>query len=69
MGLYTWPTGDFYLGEWSNGMRNGYGILTKYQQDSEAGIWLNGKLDKHKEISSVSNELNNLYPKHILLEK
>ena len=35
-------------------MRNGYGILTKYQQDPEAGYWLNGKLDKPEKARFTS---------------
>lgn len=42
-GSYHWPNGDNYLGEYHNGLRNGYGEMI-YQSKNEkyAGRWQDG---------------------------
>ncbi|MEZ4884880.1 MAG: hypothetical protein R3E32_09160 [Chitinophagales bacterium] len=48
-GTYTWSNGDYYIGNWKNGERNGVGMMriageatTEKPKDRE-GIWKNGK--------------------------
>ena len=42
-GSYSWPNGDKYLGDYLNGLRNGYGVMT-YQSKNEKyeGSWQDG---------------------------
>jgi hypothetical protein len=42
-GIVTWPTGEFYDGNYYAGLRNGWGVYTWANGDSYKGQWLNDK--------------------------
>ena len=52
-GVYTWPSGNKYDGEWRNGKRNGLGIFTwgpesKWAGDRYEGEWRNNSMSGHE---------------------
>ena len=43
-GIYSWPDGRVYVGEFKNGKRNGEGTLTRPEGKVQSGRWENSKL-------------------------
>jgi hypothetical protein len=42
-GLYNWPNGDKYIGEYSDGLRTGNGVMNYYAKGEKyQGKWLDG---------------------------
>ncbi|MEH6537756.1 MAG: hypothetical protein V7719_15250 [Psychroserpens sp.] len=46
-GIYTWESGDYFVGNWKNGLQHGKGKqFNKYKQLTKEGIWINGKFSE-----------------------
>lgn len=43
MGKYSWPNGEVYEGEWSNGTKHGNGMWIGIKKDKYVGEWQCGK--------------------------
>lgn len=43
IGKYTWANGEFYEGEWVNGLKHGSGMWKGIKGDSYVGEWRLGK--------------------------
>jgi hypothetical protein len=41
--MYLWENGEIYDGEWSFGVKGGYGIWKGTKGDSYIGLWKRGK--------------------------
>lgn len=41
--MYLWANGEIYDGEWSFGVKGGYGIWKGTKGDSYIGLWKRGK--------------------------
>ena len=42
-GVYTWPEGSQYEGNWANGKQHGKGLFINDKGIEQVGIWENGK--------------------------
>ena len=42
-GVYTWPDGNRYTGEYVNGKKEGWGVYTYSNGKEFEGTWKNGK--------------------------
>ena len=43
-GVYEWPNGELYDGQWWKGRKNGSGMWKGTDGDSYMGEWKNGKV-------------------------
>ena len=43
-GVYYYNKGEIYVGNWKNGLREGYGTLTTQDGTEKRGIWEEGEL-------------------------
>lgn len=53
-GTYVWHTGEKYVGEWKNGLRDGAGVLTFKYMDRDSvlsGVWRDDKYIGEKAVS------------------
>jgi len=44
-GVYRWPDGSTYEGEWRDNMRHGYGLLTAHDKSFYDGLWKYDDID------------------------
>ena len=45
-GIYTFPDGAKYVGEWKDGKQNGQGTLILPDGDKHVGLWKDGELQR-----------------------
>ena len=53
----TYKNGDVYEGEWKNGKKHGYGIITYSNGTEYEGEWKNGKMNGQGKLTSLNGTL------------
>jgi len=43
MGIFYWPDGRIYEGQWKDGKQHGYGRYSNHLSEEKYGYWSNGK--------------------------
>ncbi|MCD8022490.1 MAG: hypothetical protein LUF30_05805, partial [Lachnospiraceae bacterium] len=57
--IYTWTSGAFYAGQWTEDERDGYGVYCSAKGKEQAGVWEMGEYleeDENQEESESSEE-------------
>ena len=67
-GTLTHPDGSTYVGEYKDGLFDGWGILTKANGTSKIGIWFNDNFVEEKTFTEVINYLKAKHPDSEILE-
>ena len=60
--VYTWPSGQKYIGELKSLNMNGKGVLFKINGDIISGTWFDNNLRDVWTIEAVRNYLGKRYP-------
>ena len=67
-GTIIYLNGDKYVGEFKDGLYDGWGILTKPNEAPQIGIWFNDIFVEEKTFTEVINYLKAKYPESDLLK-
>ena len=61
VGIFFWPDGRVYEGQWKDGKQNGYGRYLNQDKEEKYGFWVNGKRSRwlsQDEFDKASREGN-----------